>query len=154
MKRLKPDKLRTTYLARAGPKHLSLPRRYTLTHSDRTGTLFLSIASEFNKKQTTGLYTRLMRRDEILAELSGEIDSLSLSVYCHVSGGFVIGTARWRYNILQSRMRLVLEAIRYGDRVLFENHPELDSTAVPVHFKSTDRRFNKVENWGTLIEYR
>jgi len=153
MKRLDPGKLNVTYLTGTTPEHIDLPRRYTLTHSDRTGMLFLSIGSEFNMKQTAGLYARLMR-DEILAELSGEQGSPSLNVYCHVSGGFVIGTAKWRYGILQSEMPLVLEAIRYGDRILFEHQPELDSAAVLVHFRSTSSRFNKVENWGTMLQYR
>jgi hypothetical protein len=153
MKRLDPGRLSVTYLTGTTPEYMSIPRCYTLTHSDRTGMLFLSIGSEFNMKQTAGLYVRLMR-DEILAELSGEQGSLSLNVYCHVSGGFVIGTARWRYGILQSEMQLVLETIRYGDRILFDLHPELDSAEVLVHFKSTNSRFNKVENWGTMREYR
>lgn len=153
MKRLKTDRLRTTYLTGISPEDIRPPRRYTLTHSDRTGKLFLSIGAQFNAEQISSIYTRLMR-DEILAELSGEQGSLSLNVYCHVSGGFVIGTAKWRYEILQSEMQLVLEIIRYGDRTLFDKHPELDSAEVLVHFKSTNSRFNKVENWGTMLQYR
>jgi hypothetical protein len=42
-------------------------RRYTLTHSDFSGDLFLSIGLEFDKQAISGLYTRIMR-DEILAE--------------------------------------------------------------------------------------
>ena len=99
------------------------------------------------------MYTRLMR-DEILAELGKNEDCPEFRVYCHVSGGFVVGTARWRYNIFQSEMQLVLEAIRYGDRTLFEEHPELDNAQVLVHFKSTDNRYNKVENWGTMFQYK
>ena len=37
------------------------PRKYTLTHSDRTGRLFLTIDKEYNEQQISGLYTRLMR---------------------------------------------------------------------------------------------
>lgn len=153
MRRLDPGKLSVTYLTGTTPEHMSIPRRYTLTHSDRTGQLFLSIGYEFNSRQISSIYTRLMR-DEVLAELCGEGTGLVFRVYCHVSGGFAIGTARWRYGILQSEMQLVLETIRYGDRILFDLHPELDSAEVLVHFKSTNSRFNKVENWGTMREYR
>jgi len=104
-------------------------------------------------KQTSRLYTRLMR-DEVLAELTDEGAGFVLRVYCHVSGGFVIGTARWRYNIFQSELPLALEAIRYGDGTLFDNNPHLDDATVSVHFKSTKSRFNKVENWGTIADYR
>ena len=153
MERLNPEKLHVTYLTGATPEEFILPRRYTLTHSDRTGELFLSIGAEYETKQISKLYTRLMR-DEVLAELTDDEDNLIFRVYCHVSGGFVLGTAKWRYNIFQSELPLVLEAIRYGDKTLFEQNPQLDNTPVLMHFKSTDIRFNKVENWGTMADYR
>ncbi|MGB2799506.1 MAG: staygreen family protein [Dehalococcoidia bacterium] len=153
MKRLNPDKLHVTYLTGTSPESLTLPRRYTLTHSDITGQLFLSIDNKYDKKQISGLYTRLMR-DEVLAEFAKEEDGLVFKVYCHVSGGFVFGTAKWRYNIFYSELPLVLEAFRYGDRILFEQNPKLDNAPVLIYFKSTDRRFDKVENWGTMTDYR
>jgi len=152
MRRLNPDKLHVTYLTGTTPATLILPRRYTLTHSDRTGELFLSIGDQFDVKQISGLYTRLMR-DEVLAELSDEGDNLILKVYCHVSGGLIIGTARWRYNIFRSELPLVLEAIVYGDRILFEKYTDLDQTPIYIDFKSTDWRYNKVENWGVIADY-
>lgn len=153
LKRLNTNKLYVADLTGtiAGIDHL--PRRYTLTHSDLTGDLFLTIGDDYDKKRISKMYTRLMR-DEILAELVKNEDRPEFRVYCHVSGGFVVGTARWRYNIFQSEMQLVLEAIRYGDRTLFEEHPELDNAQVLVHFKSTDNRYNKVENWGTMFQYK
>jgi hypothetical protein len=153
MERLNPDKLHVTYLADTTPDSFTLPRRYTLTHSDITGQLFLSIGNEYDTKQISGLYTRLMR-DEVLAEFTQEEDGLVFRVHCHVSGGFVLGTARWRYNIFRHELPLVLEAIRHGDRALFEQNPQLDNTPVLIHFKSTDKRFNKVENWGTMADHR
>jgi len=153
MQRLNPRKLHVTYLTGATLEQLIVPRRYTLTHSDITGELFLSIGSEYDTKQISRLYTRFMR-DEVLAELSHGEDSLVFKVHCHVSGGFVVGTARWRYNIFKSELPLVLEAIRYGDRILFSQNQHLDNTLVLVHFKSTDGRFNRIENWSTIAEYK
>lgn len=152
MKRLNPNKLQVTYLTGTEPESLTLPRRYTMTHSDITGRLFLSIGSHYNKKQFSDFYTRFMR-DEVLAELSHEGDNLLLKVYCHVSGGFVFGTARLRYNIFCRELPLVLEVIRYGDRTLFNHSPKLDNTSILVHFKSTNRRFDKIEDWGTMADY-
>ena len=153
MKRLNPDKLHVTYLAGATPDELIVPRCYTLTHSDITGELFLSIGGEFNKQQISKLYTRLMR-EEVLVELSQDVDNLVFRVYCHVSGGFVVGTAKWRYNIFKSELPLVLESIRYGERFIFEQEPKLDTIPVFIHFSSKNTRFNKVENWGTMSEYK
>jgi len=153
MERLNPEKLHVAYLTGVTAEDLNLPRRYTLTHSDRTGELFLSIGSQYNMKQISHLYTKLMR-DEVLAELSDNGDGLVFRLYCHISGGFVFGTAKWRYNIFQYELPLVLEAIRYGDGTLFEHNPKLDEAPVFIHFQSTNSKFDKVENWGTMVEYR
>jgi len=153
MKRLNPQKLHVAYSTGTTPEDLVLPRRYTLTHSDRTGKLFLAISNVYDTKQTSRLYTRLMR-DEVIAEFIKEEDSLVFRVYCHISGGFVFGTAKWRYAVFRHELPLVLEAIRFGDRNLFEKIPHLDNTPVLIHFQSTDNRFNKVENWGTMADYR
>jgi hypothetical protein len=153
MERLNPEKLHVTYLTGTTPENLILPRLYTLTHSDRTGELFLTIGSQYDKNQISKLYTRLMR-DEVLAELADDGDRLVFKVYCHVSGGFIIGTAKWRYNIFHSELPLVLEAIRYGDRTLFEQNPKIENTPVIIHFQSSDSRFNKVEGWGVMADYQ
>jgi hypothetical protein len=153
MGRLKPEKLHVTYLAGTAPDNLQLPRRYTLTHSDTTGELFLSIGSYYDTRKTSRFYTRLMR-DEVLAELTDEGDGPTFRIYCHVSGGFVFGRAKWRYDIFQSQLPLALEAIRYGDGILFEQNPELDQIPVLVYFQSTNSRFNKVERWGVMSDYK
>ena len=153
MERLNPEKLHVTYLTGTTPENLVLPRLYTLTHSDRTGELFLTIGGQYDKQQISKLYTRLMR-DEVLAELADDGDRPVFKVYCHVSGGFIIGTAKWRYNIFHSELPLVLEAIRYSDRTRFEKNPQLDITPVLICFQSTDSRFNRVENWGVMADYR
>jgi hypothetical protein len=153
MKRLNPQKLYVAYLTGTNTEDSFLPRRYTLTHSDITGKLFLTINNEYDTKQISKLYTRLMR-DEVLAEFTREEEGLVFKVYCHVSGGFVFGTAKLRYAVFRHELPLVLEAIRFGDRNLFEKIPNLDKTPVFIHFQSTNNRFNKVENWGTMADYR
>jgi hypothetical protein len=150
--RLEPEKLFVKYLAGADRENFLLPRRYTLTHSDRTGNLFLSIGDQYDTKEISKLYTRLMR-DEVLAEFVKIENKLEFRVYCHVSGGFVVGTAGWRYNIFRSELPLALEAIRYGDRGLFEKNPELDHVPVNIYFRSRNKKYNIVESWGSLADY-
>jgi len=153
MGRLKPEKLHVTFLSYTEVDKLILPRRYTLTHSDFTGELFLSVGPDYDRKQISKLYTRLMR-DEVLTELVSIEDSIQFNVYCHVSGGFVIGGAKWRYDIFRSELPLVLEAIRYGDRTIFQQNPNLDQIPVQINFQSSNPKFNKVEQWGTMADYR
>jgi hypothetical protein len=93
-------------------------------------------------------------RDEVLAELNTRENELSLNVRCHVSGGFAFGTAKMRYDIFCSELSLVLEAIRFGDRLFFEEHPKFDLIPVMVHFNSTNKKFNKKEKWGSIGDYK
>lgn len=152
MRRLNPEKLHVHYLPGVKPEAPVIPRRYTLTHSDTTGDLFLTIGPDYNFKQISGLYTRFMR-DEVLAEWKDSQDALSIHVYCHVSGGFVFGRAGWRNSIFRSEMPLVLEAIRYGDRQLFEANAKLDGVPIWVHFQASKARYNKIEQWGVPADY-
>jgi len=153
MVRLNPEKLHVTFLSDVEADKLILPRRYTLTHSDITGELFLSIWHDYDKRQISRLYTRLTR-DEVLAEIVSKEGNKEFNAYCHVSGGFVIGRAKWRYDIFRSELPLVLKAIRYGDRTVFQQNPDLDQIPVHIHFQSSNLRFNKVEKWGTMADYR
>jgi hypothetical protein len=150
---LRPGRLHVRFVAPARPEGPLLPRRYTLTHSDATGDLFLTIGPEVDRNQISGWYTRFMR-DEVLAEWDETEEGPVLRVYCHVSGGLVVGTAGWWYEIFRHELPLVLEAFRYGDRGLFEAQPELESAPVLVHFRSSRRRYRRVERWGALGEYR
>jgi hypothetical protein len=124
-----------------------------LTHSDQTGDLYLTVGAEYDQAQISGWYTRLMR-DEVLAEWQQDEQGPSLHVHCHVSGGLVLGGARWRDAIFRRELQLVLEAFRFGDRMLFEAHPELDRAPVWVHFHAWQRRYNRAQLWGTPADYR
>jgi len=152
MRDLDPRKLHVTRHAGASAQDLRLPRRYTLTHSDVTGDLILSIGAEYDRRQISGLYTRLMR-DEVLAEWKDGGPEPTLHVYVHVSGGLVFGSAGMRSAILHQHMRLVLEAIRCGEAALLAFRPELDQGRVWVHFASKDSRYDQVEDWGQLQSY-
>jgi hypothetical protein len=150
---LNPAKLHVRIGSKALDWGRGKPRRYTLTHSDLTGELFLNIGLDYDRKAISGLYTRLMR-DEVLAEWIRVRDVPALQVYCHVSGGLVFGSPGFRYEIFQFHMPQVLQAFRYGDYGLFEDFPELDQAPVRVHFRASQARYYKVEDWGMMGDYR
>ena len=153
MGRLEPNKLHVEFGPGAEPDGPVSPRRYTLTHSDMTGDLYLTIAAAYNRDQVSGLYTMLMR-DEVLAEWLDKGEGLALHVYCHVSGGLALGPASWRFAIFQRELPLVLEAFRHGDRRLYEAHPALDAAPIRVHFAARQRRYRGSQKWGTPADYR
>jgi hypothetical protein len=103
MSRLDPGKLHVRFAAGVAAEGPLTPRRYTLTHSDSTGDLFLTIAPEVDQKRISGWYTRLMR-DEVVAEWQEGEEGAALHVFCHVSGGLVFGSAGMRYGIFQREM--------------------------------------------------
>lgn len=153
VRRLDPSKLHVEWTAGSTAEGPLLPRTYTLTHSDSTGELYLTIGLTYDADQVSGWYTRLMR-DEVLAEWLLVDGEPQLHVYCHVSGGLVAGSASLRDAIFRRELPLVLEAFRFGDQQLFVARPELDTATVWVHFHSTNPKYNVVEPWGKLAEYR
>jgi hypothetical protein len=152
MTSLNPNMLHVKFIDGVNETGPLTPRKYTLTHSDSTGELFLTIGKEINYSQIGGIYTRLMR-DEVLAEWDFS-EHATLHVFCHVSGGLVFGTARMRYRIFRYHMPMVLEAFYYGDRALIKEHPELAQARIVVHFIARQKRFNKDEIWGVLDDYQ
>ncbi|MGD8399015.1 MAG: staygreen family protein, partial [Anaerolineae bacterium] len=111
MSRLRPEKLHVTLAPGTEPEALRTPRRYTLTHSDMTGDLYLTIDADYDRAKISGLLAHLMR-DEVLAEWREGKDGHTLHVFCYVSGGLVLGTAGWRDGIFRHELPLVLEAFR------------------------------------------
>jgi hypothetical protein len=151
MSHFDPAQLSVSFMPGAQPEGPLTPRAYTLTHSDLTGDLFLSIGSEYNKRQISGWYTRLMR-DEVLARWE-DGEEPYLAVHCQVSGGLVFGAAGWRAGIFRYHMPLVLEAFRFGDRILVEHLPRLAEAPVEVHLHF--RRKTRIERtWGVFDDYR
>jgi hypothetical protein len=152
MTQLNPNQLRVVFIGGASETGPLSPRVYTLTHSDLTGKLFLTIGKEINLPQLAGIYTRLMR-DEVIAELALS-EPTTLHVFCHVSGGLVFGTAKMRYGIFRHHLPMALQALCYGDRILFKEHPDLAKTRVLVHFTARQEKYNRDEMWGVLEDYQ
>jgi len=152
MDHLNPDRLHVNIIDGANADGPITPRTYTLTHSDMTGDLFLTISQRYNYSQFSGFYTRLMR-DEVLAQWDVN-EEVSLHVHCHVSGGLVFGGPKMRLRIFKYSLPMVLEAFCYGDRVLFSLHPELATGKILVHFRARQKKFNKDEAWGVLDDYK
>ena len=152
MNRLNPEKPHVYLAPGTTPEEPIAPRCYTLTHSDRTGDLYLTIGADYDRKRISGWYTRLLR-DEVLGDWTPGKNSPALHVHCHVSGGLVAGPARWRYRIFRRELPLVLEALRFGDGALYCAHPHLEQAPVWVHFHAVQQRFDRRESWGVTSDY-
>lgn len=123
-------------------------RCYTLTHSDLTANLFLTIVLSFAIDKMNAM------NDEVLGEWALTESSFIYNIYLDVDGQYNNhATIAKRNDIFRRELPLALEAIRYGDRLLFLSHPELNICPILVYFISIDPQFNKIENWGTFSNY-
>lgn len=143
-----PDNLETTFIEPMTPYGPIEGRKYTLTHSDTTGMMFLDIGNEYNYNVIDENL-----RDELLGTWKMlDNNTYALLLYAYV-GNFDYFTALERYNTFKSHMKLALEAIIYGDRDLFNQYPELTTSPIYVKFDSSIPMFDNYEFYGNVKDY-
>jgi hypothetical protein len=149
MEKLNPEKLYVEFRPGVTLTEPIMPRRYTLTHSDVTAELFLTVSPEYAYDKITEM------RDEVLAEWRTMNGQYYLNTYCYVDGGeYSASVSAIRNTIFVKELPLAFEAIRYGDRVFFNANPILDYSPIFIYFSSTNPNFNRVEYWGTMNNYK
>jgi len=146
MSRLDPEKLTVEYRG-VTPKEPIIPRRYTLTHSDITAELFLTIGLNYAYDKINEM------RDEVIGEWIKIEEEYFFNVFLYIDGQFGTIQSGIRNAIFRRELPLALEAIRYGDKYFFSAHPELDNAPIIVYFNSTTPYFNRIENWGNFSDY-
>lgn len=147
MSKLNPEKLSVEFREGVTATEPIIPRRYTLTHSDITAELFLTIGLTYAYDKITNM------RDEVLGEWVKEREIDLYYVYLQVDGQFGLITSAMRNSVFRRELPLALEAIRYGDAEFFTEHPELDIAPISVFFQSSYPQYNKIENWGVFSDY-
>ncbi|WP_349774346.1 staygreen family protein [Oceanobacillus luteolus] len=140
-----PEKLSIEFIEGTTDTHPIIPRRYTLTHSDHTGDLFLTIGHGFAWDNINPL------RDEVLGEWIFSDGTLKFLVYLYIDRGEVDpSVAARRVDIFKHELPLALHAIKYGDRNLFDTYPSLLQSPILVHFMSAYPEFARQEIWGSF----
>ena len=146
-----PQKLHVYFDDLKNIQNSMLPRKYTLTHSDSTGDLFLSIGSNYDYKKFSNLYSKLLR-DEVLGEWQN-LKQIRLDIHCHCSGGIALGPAKWRVSIFKQHMPMVLEALCYGDRAFLTKNQDLQKAPIYIHFHARKKTLDQIENWGIIQDF-
>jgi hypothetical protein len=147
MSEFNPDKLFVKYIPPVNKVAPIVGRRYTLTHSDDTGDLFLTIALNYDYSSINPM------RDEVLAEWVNINFQLTLIAYCQVDLTGEYTNSKIRYKIFKRELPLALKAICNGDKSTYETHPYLRFCPIYVRFISKYHEFNKLEYWGTPQNY-
>lgn len=145
MSKFNPSKLSVTYLPPATPFKPVDERKYTLTHSDDTGELYLTVGYCYDMDAINPKF-----RDEVLAEWVPRMGQYVLSGKVYVTGGeFDEQYSKIRFMIFQRELSLALTAIVYGDRAFYQHYPWLLDSPIYIHFESTFPQFNQTLFAGT-----
>lgn len=143
-----PDKLNISYKDEIGIKDFIYPRKYTLTHSDEDGQLFLSIGKKYDLDQINYIF-----RDEVLGSWE-EDDKDYLFITLEIDNNENIGDTVRRDKIFREELPLALMAIIYGDNLFLENNKELYEAPIIVKFNSKFEEYDTLEEWGKVKDYK
>lgn len=122
-------------------------RKYTITHSDMTGELFVFVGESFAEDQIT------VMRDEVRIGWEHYNKSIALIGSVMVDGSGISGNAYFRNKIFYDEMPTALQALRQADRFLFDKWPDLDNATVYIHFISNNPVYNQVYDFGYIGYY-
>lgn len=148
MKELSPYKVFVQYRDTMRPYEPVQGRKYTITHSDTTGELFVFVASDYAKDQITNM------RDEVKIMWHQTEKGLVLVGSVLVDNEDTTGNSSIRFNIFYKEIPVALIALRSADRFLFEKDPKLDNTPVLIDFISSNPLYDKTYNYGMIGMYQ
>lgn len=122
-------------------------RKYTMTHSDDTGELFVTIANKYAEDQFGPF------RDEVILEWTSVGSRPILYGEVLIDGEGVSGNPQTREAIFKREMPLALQAIRYADRKFFNADSDRDQIPIIIQFKSSSPIYNHLYALGTMGDY-
>lgn len=146
--RFDPDKLETNIIPPTTSTEPIEGRKYTLTHSDDTGMMFLDISNKYNY---SAINEKL--RDEVLGKWKiYDFNCYILIFYVYV-GGDDYSTASKRYSTFKYHLNSAIQAILFGDSALLSEHTYLLNMPIYVKFDSDIPVFDNYEFYGLVSDY-
>ncbi|SHG61945.1 staygreen family protein [Ornithinibacillus halophilus] len=150
MSEFDPQRLTVNLLSPAANIQPVIGRKYTLTHSDDTGELFLDIGYAYNLQAINQ-----QMRDEVLGEWMYDRQSNVVLVgNAYVDNGeYGEEEAKMRFEIFQKEMPTAIKGMIYGDRVFFSTYPHFLNAPIYINYHSTYPQFKRVFFYGTPGHY-
>lgn len=150
MSRFDPQKVSVEFMPPANSIYPLEERKYTLTHSDDTGELFLDVGTTYNTEAFN-----LELRDEVLAEWQAN------STYGFILVGKVNvdgnepneETANMRADIFKRELGTALKGMIYGDLAFLYTFPFLFNTPIIIYFESSFPQLQQAYYYGTPQQY-
>lgn len=145
-----PQKLSVKLMPPATSAQPVEQRKYTLTHSDVTGELFLSIGYSYDESSINWL-----QRDEVIAEWNSDMHGqFILFGKAYVDNGeFTREVSQRRFEIFQKEMDKALGAIVYGDLPFYAHYPMLLDAPILLVFTSVYPELSLIRYYGTPRQY-
>ena len=143
------EKINVVFAADVDKHAPIIPRRYTLTHSDETGELFLSIGKYYDYSNVNE------SRDEVLGCWNCDENNvyyLRFEVLLDACGGEE--KLAIRNKIFRNELPMAIRAIIYGDREFLLACEELYESKIIIKFKSSNKSYSAVEQWGYVKDYK
>lgn len=148
MEKIDPSKVHGELRDRVTPVSPIMGRKYTVTHSDETADLFITIGRHYADDKIEPL------RDEVLLTYENTETGMILLGEVLIEDENITGQAKRRSEIFEREMPKALQAIRIADSKLFQTKLELDELPILIWFRSTDPEYNKLYDFGTMSDYR
>jgi len=148
MEKIDASKVFTEYREGVTPLSPLEQRKYTITHSDDTADLFVTIGREYAEDKVNEL------RDELYLTYEMTKDGLVLMGKVLLDGEGVEGRTELRNRIFAKELPIALQAVRIGDHKFFEEIPFLDTIPIYIWFQSELPAYNKLYPYGTMTEYK
>lgn len=148
MREFDPSKVNTEYRDNITYTSPIEGRKYTITHSDFTAELFVTIGLKYAEDKINPT------RDEVLMEITKLRDENIFYGEVVVDAEGIKGNSKIRNEIFIREMPTALKAIRYADDKLFEEYPDLDKNYIYIKFKSTNPKYNKLRCFGNMGRYK
>ena len=135
------------YRDNVGPLAPLEERTYTMTHSDETGDIFVTIELNYAPDQTNKI------QDQVYMKWLPIEDKFFLYGEVIIDNDTITGKSDISYEIFSREMPLALHAIYTADLPLFEAYPTLNDTPVIINFLSTDPKYDKLHCYGEISHY-
>ena len=139
-----PQKVTARFILPASPTEPLNGRKYTLTHSDDTGQLFLDIGTDFNYEAIN-----MKLRDEVIAEWQNDWQYRLVGKVYVDSGEYTEEEAQKRYNIFLKHLTGALQVMIFFDRLFLSNYSLLLDAPIYILFDSSYPQFRKQYLYGT-----
>lgn len=148
MQKINPEKVFAEFRDGVTPTSPIVRRHYTMTHSDETGDLFVTIGKKYAEDKVMDI------RDEVRLRwvLNGGVPGLYGEV--QIDGEGITGSSRIRNSIFQREMEKALQAIRLADDRLFTKYPNLNHTPVYIQFKSENPKYHQLYRYHEIGYYK